>query len=55
MERVACRLQELWGKVILEGSDLSASAGSSTAEQAPAEQAGSAGRKGHANFVWLFG
>lgn len=55
MEHVPCRLQELWGKVILEGSDLSTSAGSCTAEQAPAEQAGSAGRKGHANFVWISG
>lgn len=55
MERVLCRLQELWGKVRLEGSDLSTSAGSSTAEQAPAEQAGSAGRKEHANFVWTSG
>lgn len=55
MERVLCRLQELWEKVRLEGSDLSTSAGSSTAEQAPAEQAGSAGRKEHANFVWTSG
>lgn len=43
------------GEVMLEGSDLSTSAGSSTAEQAPAEQASSAGRKGHANFVWISG